>query len=61
MSAGFVPTKVTDSTGGSASDTVAAITAPGANATTSLSADMAAVKNAIASLTAKVNKIIDQM
>ena len=39
---------LTDNTGGTASATLAAITAPAANATTSLTADMTAVKNAIA-------------
>jgi hypothetical protein len=44
---------LTDSTGGTASNTLAAITAPAANAVTSLTADMTAVKNALASLAAK--------
>jgi len=45
---------LTDSTGGTASQTLAAITAPAANATTSLTADMTAVKNGLASLAAKL-------
>lgn len=45
---------LTDSTGGTASETIAAIVAPGANATTSLTADMTAVKNGLASLAAKL-------
>lgn len=45
---------LTDSTGGTPGTTFAAITAPGANATTSLSADMAAVKNALASTAAEL-------
>jgi len=48
---------LTDNTGGTASETLAAITAPAANATTSLTADMTAVKNAIASLAAKQSKM----
>jgi hypothetical protein len=48
---------LTDSTGGSASTTLAAITAPAANATTSLTDDMTAVKNAIASLAAQLAKV----
>lgn len=52
---------LTDSTGGTASNTLAAITAPGANATTSLSADMTAVKNALASLAAKLALIQTQL
>jgi hypothetical protein len=48
---------VTDSTGGSASTTLAAITAPAANATTSLTDDMTAVKNALASIAAQLAKI----
>lgn len=48
---------LTDNTGGTASETLAAITAPAANATTSLTADMTAVKNAIASLAAKQAKM----
>lgn len=44
------PSTLTDSTGGVASTTLAAITAPGSNATTSLTADMTAVKNALAQL-----------
>lgn len=46
-----------NNTGGTASNTLAAITAPAANATTSLTADMTAVKNAIASIAAAVNAI----
>ena len=41
---------ITDSTGGTASTTFAAITAPAANATTSLTADMVAVQNALAQI-----------
>lgn len=52
---------LTDSTGGTASNTLAAITAPAANATTSLTADMTAVKNAIASLAAKLALIQTQL
>jgi len=52
---------LTDSTGGTASNTLAAITAPGANATTSLSADMTAVKNALASIAAKLALIQTQL
>jgi hypothetical protein len=48
---------VTDSTGGSVSTTLAAITAPAANATTSLTDDMTAVKNALASIAAQLAKI----
>jgi hypothetical protein len=47
-------TDVTDSTGGSVSTTLAAITAPAADATTSLTADMTAVKNALASIAAQL-------
>ena len=45
---------LTDSTGGTASNTLAAITNPAANATTSLTADILAIKNALASLAAKL-------
>jgi hypothetical protein len=45
---------LTDSTGGSASTTLAVITAPAANDTTSLTDDMTAVKNALASLAAQL-------
>jgi hypothetical protein len=48
---------LTDSTGGSATTTLAAITAPAANATASLTDDMTAVKNALASLAAQLAKI----
>ena len=48
---------VTDSTGGSATTTLAAITAPAANATSSLTNDMVAVKNALASIAAQLAKI----
>jgi hypothetical protein len=48
---------VTDSTGGSATTTLGAITAPAANATTSLTDDMTAVKNALASIAAQLAKI----
>lgn len=44
---------LTDSTGGTASQTLAAISATAANATTNLTADVLAIKNAIASLAAK--------
>ena len=47
-------TDVTDSTGGSVSTTLAAITAPAADATTSLTDDMTAVKNALASIAAQL-------
>lgn len=46
---------ITDSTGGTASATFAAITAPAANATTSLTADMTAVKNALAQVALQLN------
>lgn len=48
---------ITDNTGGTSSSTFAAITAPAANATTSLTADMTAVKNALASIAARLNAI----
>jgi hypothetical protein len=48
---------VTNSTGGSVSTTLAAITAPAANATTSLTDDMTAVKNALASIASQLAKI----
>lgn len=48
-------TKITDSSGGTASATVAAIAAGASYA----QADMVAAKNAIASLTAKVNALLD--
>lgn len=48
---------VTDNTGGTTGTTLAAITAPAANATTSLTDDMTAVKNAIASIAAQLAKI----
>ena len=48
---------VTDSTGGSVGTTLAAITAPAANATTSLTTDMTAVRNALASIAAQLAKI----
>jgi hypothetical protein len=51
-------TAITDSTGGTAANTIAAITAPAANATTSLTADMTAVKDGLASVSAKVNTIL---
>lgn len=44
------PGTITDSTGGTPSTAFAAITAPGANATTSLTADMTAVKNALSQI-----------
>jgi hypothetical protein len=48
---------LTDSTGGAASTTLAAITAPAANDTASLTDDMTAVKNALASLASQLAKI----
>lgn len=48
---------VTDSTGGAVSTTLAAIVAPAANATTDLTDDMTAVKNALASIAAQLAKI----
>ena len=51
-------TAITDSTGGTAANTIAAITAPASNATTSLTADMTAVKDGLASVSAKVNTIL---
>jgi hypothetical protein len=51
-------TAITDSTGGTAANTIAAITAPAANATTSLTDDMTAVKNGLSSVSAKVNTIL---
>ena len=58
MSAGIVspqanPTELTDSTGGTATNTLAAITAGAAYA----QADMTAVKNALASLAAKLTAV----
>lgn len=52
---------ITDSTGGAASATFAAITAPAANATTSLTADMTAVKNALAQIALQLNAINRQV
>lgn len=52
---------ITDSTGGTPSATFAAITAPGANATTSLSADMLAVKNALSEIAGQLNAINAQV
>lgn len=52
-SGGAAPTALTDSSGGVASDTLAAITAGGSYA----QADATAIKNAIASLSAKVNDL----
>lgn len=49
---------LTDNTGGSATTTLAAITAPAANATTSLTTDMTAVKNALASQAAQINALV---
>jgi hypothetical protein len=46
-----------DSTGGTPALTFAAITAPGANATTSLTADMTAVKNALSQTAATLQAI----
>lgn len=48
---------ITDTTGGTAAASVAAITAPGANATTSLTADMTAVKNGLATVLKQLNTI----
>jgi len=48
---------ITDSTGGTGSATFAAITAPAANATTSLTADMTAVKNALSEIATQLNAI----
>jgi hypothetical protein len=48
----------TDSTGGTAADVAAAITNPAANATTSLTADVLAIKNALATLIAKQNAVL---
>lgn len=52
---------ITDSTGGTPSATFAAITAPGANATTSLTADMTAVKNALSEIAGQLNAINAQV
>lgn len=48
---------ITDSTGGTGSATFAAITAPAANATTSLTADMTAVKNALSEIATILNGV----
>lgn len=55
---GTAITSITDNTGGTASATLAAITAPGANATTSLTTDMTAVKNGLATLSAKYDALL---
>ncbi len=54
------PTAValTNSTGGTPATTFAAIVAPGANATTSLTADMTAVQNALAQTAVSINALI---
>lgn len=51
-------TAITDSTGGTAANTITAIVAPASNATTSLTADMQACRLGLASVTAKVNTIL---
>lgn len=51
-------TAITDSTGGTAANTIPAIVVPASNATTSLTADMTAVRTGLASVTAKVNTIL---
>jgi hypothetical protein len=51
-------TAITDSTGGTAANTITAIVAPAANATTSLTADMQACRLGLASVAAKVNTIL---
>jgi hypothetical protein len=51
-------TAITDSTGGTAANTITAIVAPPANAITSLTADMQACRLGLASVTAKVNTIL---
>jgi len=48
---------LTNSTGGTASTTLAAIVAPASNAATSLTADMTAVKNALASIATELANI----
>lgn len=48
---------LTNNTGGTISTTLAAITAPASNATTSLTADMTAVRNALASIADQLAKI----
>ena len=53
--------ELTDSTGGTPGATLAAITAPAANATTSLTNDMTAVRNSIASLNAQINSLQDAL
>ena|SRR5882672_5197440 len=50
-----------DSTTGVVSDTLAAITAPAANAVTSLTADMTAVKNGLASIAEHLKDITDAL
>jgi hypothetical protein len=49
--------KITDNSGGTASDTIAAITAGAAYA----QADATAIKNAIASLNAKLNAVLEAL
>ena len=51
-------TAITDSTGGTAANTIPAIVVPAGNATSSLTADMTAVRTGLASVTAKVNTIL---
>lgn len=48
---------ITDSTGGTGATTFAAITAPAANATTALTADMTAVKNALSEIATQLNAL----
>ena len=48
---------ITDSTGGTASATFAAIVNPAANATTSLTADVLAIKNALAEIAVQLNAL----
>jgi hypothetical protein len=48
---------LTNNTGGTASTTLATITAPASNATTSLTADMTAVRNALASIAAQLANV----
>ncbi len=55
LAAVTAPAALVDSTGGVAATTFAAITAPAANATTSLTADMTAVKNALAQTVVTAN------
>lgn len=52
-----VPAALTDNSGGAAGTALPVIVAPAANATTSLTADMTAARDGIATLTAKVNAL----